>query len=109
MEKTLMIVSQAYSGHSESKPVVGIAKCKRKICGAAKRVDGFSYRSYEGYGRYVRQIEWPTVTCSYGRPDPSISEIRVTVTEHVCGGACTSATGPNCECSCGGANHGVGH
>ena len=28
---------------------------------------------------------------------------------HVCDGRCMNAIGPNCECSCGGANHGRGH
>lgn len=27
---------------------------------------------------------------------------------HECGPRCMGATGPNCECSCGGANHGAG-
>lgn len=26
--------------------------------------------------------------------------------KHTCGARCTSAVGPNCECSCGGENHG---
>lgn len=29
--------------------------------------------------------------------------------DHVCDGRCMGATGPNCECSCGGANHGANH
>lgn len=28
---------------------------------------------------------------------------------HQCGARCTSATGPSCDCRCGGANHGSGH
>ena len=28
---------------------------------------------------------------------------------HACDARCIYAKGPNCECSCGGANHGVGH
>lgn len=32
-----------------------------------------------------------------------------TVTEIVCGGKCMNATGPSCDCSCGGMNHGAGH
>jgi len=27
---------------------------------------------------------------------------------HQCGPKCTSATGPNCDCQCGGRNHGAG-
>lgn len=31
------------------------------------------------------------------------------VEEKVCGGKCMNATGPSCDCSCGGMNHGRGH
>lgn len=31
------------------------------------------------------------------------------VIEIVCGGKCMNATGPSCDCSCGGMNHGAGH
>jgi hypothetical protein len=30
-------------------------------------------------------------------------------TEHPCGAACLNATGPNCDCACGGKNHGKNH
>lgn len=29
--------------------------------------------------------------------------------KHICDSRCLNATGPNCECSCGGANHGGSH
>ena len=29
--------------------------------------------------------------------------------KHKCGGKCRTSLGPNCECSCGGANHGAGY
>lgn len=31
------------------------------------------------------------------------------VAEKVCDGRCMGATGPNCDCSCGGHNHGAAH
>lgn len=31
------------------------------------------------------------------------------VEEKVCDGRCMGATGPSCDCSCGGMNHGAGH
>lgn len=37
------------------------------------------------------------------------TEIKAKVTEHVCGPKCTSALGPNCDCVCGGRNHGADH
>ena len=36
-------------------------------------------------------------------------EIVARVTEHECGVKCTSATGPTCDCKCGGANHSSDH
>lgn len=29
--------------------------------------------------------------------------------KHVCGARCVNATGPNCDCQCGGENHGKNH
>lgn len=37
-----------------------------------------------------------------------ISTIRAKVSAHKCGAKCTHAKGGDCECSCGGANHGKG-
>ena len=36
-----------------------------------------------------------------------IDRIQGTVTDHECDPRCTGATGKNCECSCGGKNHGM--
>jgi hypothetical protein len=38
-----------------------------------------------------------------GRVDGHYSE------KHVCGAKCMGATGPSCDCQCGGANHGANH
>lgn len=35
--------------------------------------------------------------------------IRVRVTRTDCGPRCTSAMGPSCDCTCGGANHAADH
>lgn len=42
-----------------------------------------------------REIGWHRIEGKHN-PDP----------EKVCDGRCMGATGPNCECACGGANHG---
>jgi hypothetical protein len=40
----------------------------------------------------------------------TVNVVKGTVVESkVCDGRCMAATGPNCECSCGGENHGGGH
>ena len=35
--------------------------------------------------------------------------IKGRVSEKPCSEKCLAAVGPNCECACGGANHGAGH
>lgn len=35
--------------------------------------------------------------------------IKAKITDHKCDARCLNAKGGNCECSCGGANHGKGH
>lgn len=34
--------------------------------------------------------------------------VKGRVTDHACNATCLNATGPNCDCSCGGKNHGAG-
>jgi hypothetical protein len=53
------------------------------------------------YGDFI-----PCPTC---RRVMKMDVIKGFKTEHVCDARCTSAKGPNCECSCGGANHGKDH
>lgn len=43
-----------------------------------------------------RQLSWKPIDGKYSE-------------KHVCDSRCMNAVGPNCECSCGGANHGAGH
>lgn len=88
----------------DGRPISGIAKCMR--CKSAKRVEGYVRRTYAGYGRYTATESWPTVVCSCGRAYPMISRIKAITTDHKCDSRCTSAKGHNCECSCGGKNHG---
>ncbi len=60
------------------------------------------------YGRFVRasqDIECPS--CS--APRWNAKKVNGTVSNHVCDVRCTDAKGHNCECSCGGANHGKAH
>lgn len=45
---------------------------------------------------HKREIRWTPVNGSYSE-------------EHVCDARCMNAKGPNCDCSCGGANHGRGY
>ena len=45
--------------------------------------------------------------CVGCRREMWLERIVARISEHVCGALCTNATGPNCECSCGGKNHGA--
>jgi hypothetical protein len=107
--------------------VVGyIGKCK--TCKAPVRADvneerrreeasylhGVSYPSKTYYNTYglgwynhpAKIITWPCPSC--GRP-AKLSRMAITYNEKTkCGARCRNATGPNCECSCRGVNHGRG-
>jgi hypothetical protein len=53
--------------------------------------------------------QW-TVACPGCKAQVSLTAVKGTVSEeHICGARCLASTGPNCECSCGGANHGRSH
>lgn len=96
-----------------------IYKCRSKAC---KHVWAFDYpesrKAYRGYGRYEtvcfrtdengRNIDlgYDGACPSCGLVNSSATRVRGFVTEHVCDARCTGAKGPNCECSCGGKNHG---
>jgi len=50
------------------------------------------------------------VTCPGCRAAVSLTAVMGAMSEeHVCGARCLASTGPNCECSCGGENHGKSH
>lgn len=51
----------------------------------------------------------PDVRCEAGHPMFPEQVYGTKNTEVKCGAKCRAATGPNCECSCGGANHGAGY
>lgn len=51
-----------------------------------------------------------TIPCrSCGQPRRADRMNGKHVAEIPCNAKCTSATGPNCDCSCGGSNHGAAH
>lgn len=94
-----------------------IYRCRNTAC---RKIRAFEYpesrESYLGYGRYARiayrvdQIRGNVDmgydgTCDCGAYCDS-NRVKGFVTDHVCDARCTSAKGPNCECSCGGKNHG---
>jgi hypothetical protein len=55
----------------------------------------------------VTGLACPVVTCSCGKGRPILKPVYGrTVAAVKCDGRCTHATGHDCECSCGGKNHG---
>lgn len=51
---------------------------------------------------------FPILRCRCGN-EQYLDVVRGFQSDHKCDARCTSATGKNCECSCGGANHGSDH
>lgn len=51
----------------------------------------------------------PFATCECGAT-VKLQPVIGTHDEHIaCGAKCRNAVGPSCDCSCGGANHGINH
>jgi hypothetical protein len=92
--------------------------CRRQTC---KKKWGHDY-VVEGYRKY-RILEDGSVRslsadfndnvlrcpdCASYRPVGNTVVGRYS-TKHQCGAKCMNATGPSCDCSCGGKNHGMNH
>jgi len=88
-----------------------IYRCKRKGCGLVRRIDyplaksGRHYRMDAKRGEVATGNDYTCVCGSYASGVP----IAGVSSSHVCDARCMNAIGPNCECSCGGANHGGGY
>lgn len=90
-----------------------IFRCKNKNC---KHVWAYEYET-QGKSLY-RMIDGKKVWYSDDVNGRCINcrslnfegnRVEGKVTEHVCNAKCMSATNGQCECSCGGKNHGVNH
>lgn len=62
-------------------------------------------------GRIYQAADHGTNPCAYWAPCKCggwvvVKHVAGSVTDHVCGAKCMASTGPNCDCSCGGRNHG---
>lgn len=109
METTTQILMVSYIGKC---PVKG-CKCvlRRDVPGVMRnRSSGYPYQRAVMKLEAVYTPNDQPVYCAqhrrqiwFKRIDGKISDV------HVCDARCLNATGPNCECSCGGANHGKNH
>ena len=61
--------------------------------------DGFKRLAGRGQGETGAPAVYPVTRAIIYKSNPSL---------HKCDGRCLHAKGQNCECSCGGANHGAG-
>lgn len=97
-----------------------ILKCRKKGCKSIHAVD-CPLKDETRYQRgfpgvpgsavaYVVRVpdtnQLPSIYCSIHRIALTEHMIKGRVTDCPCDGRCTSAKGPNCDCSCGGKNHG---
>ena len=58
-------------------------------------------------GTWTEKLFFETCACGGRR---KMNAVRGTVNMNKgCDGRCMAATGPNCDCACGGANHGANH
>jgi hypothetical protein len=70
-----------------------LGKCSTKSCRHATRVADYALSAEcPEHGRYRLEPIW----------GETVADIK-------CGASCRNATGPSCDCSCGGHNHGMGH
>ena len=93
-----------------------ILKCSNKAC--RKVVRGDVSHSKNEWGKKVIHVgalkvePWNgtlQALCSCGKGSLIGKRVSGTHSEKVCGAKCLGATGPNCDCSCGGRNHGGAH
>lgn len=103
---------------TRTKEVFAMARCKR--CKAAKRIAGTSTRRYQRTDKFGNDVFSTSVDfgqsmqCWNGcvshviaGTTVEVNQIRGVRTDTPCDDRCTSAKGHQCECSCGGKNHGA--
>lgn len=103
---------------TQPKPLNTAGKTYRVIftCKACKHAWAFDYKGNVGGGKmrkdeqgtYIRYMDDFLGGCpKCGAHKVKSSHVQGRYApEHTCDGRCEAAKGPDCECSCGGANHG---
>lgn len=97
-----MLLYPHYGETATSKTVAVIASCTR--CGDRKRFDVVNPGNIRCNCKLRRaDVLEPKSVQPLGA---TVVEIHARKTAHKCDARCINATGPNCNCSCGGENHG---
>lgn len=69
----------------------------------AARFPGAAAKRYDSFSRWVGRAADGAL-----RPVVRVIDYKVNGSKHKCDARCLNAKGHNCECSCGGKNHGAG-
>jgi len=94
-----------------------ILKCSNKACRKAVRGDVSKVANPHGgkslvFVGAIKVTPWNgtlQAPCDCGKGSLIGKRVAGTHSEKACGSKCMGATGPNCDCSCGGRNHGGAH
>ena len=119
MSTTTAQVHNPYAPRTVVREVRQIARCKRCKSAKSRLVTRTTRVSY--FGKFPPERDATSVDtvngerpdhdagpCSCGRPMYYL-DVSGRVNDHACDARCLAATGHDCECSCGGLNHGAAH
>ncbi len=98
-----------FSGETELENIFGLDNAK-----FAAAFPGVKGRRWDGFARIVGMpVGYQPVWTGKGysedlRPVERVIAYKSNPSKHKCDGRCLNAKGGNCECECGGKNHGAG-
>lgn len=76
---------------------------RRKVSRGYGRFETIAFREFNGCDVTPVRDAWCRNNC---RKDVTMTTVKGFVTDHACDARCEAATGSNCDCACGGKNHG---
>jgi hypothetical protein len=111
MADVYLLFKQAQQDRSTQRVIFTCKLCKRLKRANAIWARDYPYKQGDDLYRRVegKQIwRWEDRQCQICHNDTWVTSTLIAghYSEHPCGAAYLNATGPNCDCSCGGKNHG---
>jgi len=105
------MAASTYETKTTTRTIRQIGVCKKCKAAQSRLIEATTTRTYRDRFELIsshtkRTGDGPMECC--GRPVYP-SDVKGRTTEQPCDARCTSAKGHNCECSCGGKNHGAGY